>query len=60
VGQPRDGLDNDGNARLTYVILEENKVVFRCLPFEWKVTARKIFAEPELDNFLGTRLGEGR
>lgn len=57
VGQPRDG-DN----RAAYVILDcPNKVVkFRRVPYDFEKTRQKIYAIPELDNFLGDRLAEGR
>jgi len=55
VGQPRDS-DN----RSCYVIIDENKVVFRRVEYDFNVTAQKIYNEPSLDNFLGDRLKEGR
>jgi len=55
VGQPRDG-DN----RACYVIQEGDKVTFRRVEYPFATTIEKIFNTPELDNFLGSRLREGR
>ena len=55
VGQPRDG-----NPKSCYVILEDNIATFRRVEYQARETAEKIFAIPELDNFLGERLLEGR
>jgi predicted phosphodiesterase len=55
VGQPRDG-DN----RACYVIVEEHTLHFRRVAYDIDRTARQIYAIPELDNFLGDRLYEGR
>jgi predicted phosphodiesterase len=55
VGQPRD---ND--PRSSYVVLEEGVVHFRRVPYALEKTIEKIYAIPELDNFLGDRLREGR
>ncbi|MEO8494140.1 MAG: metallophosphoesterase family protein [Planctomycetota bacterium] len=56
VGQPRDG-----NPNASYVILEDDeKVHFRRVPYDREKTAQKIYDTPDLDNFLGDRLGEGR
>ena len=55
VGQPRD---ND--PRSCYVIVDGNDVLFRRVEYDWTVTRDKIYAIPELDDFLGDRLGEGR
>ena len=55
VGQPRDG-DN----RACYVIQEGDKVSFRRVAYPFATTIEKIFNTPELDNFLGNRLREGR
>jgi predicted phosphodiesterase len=55
VGQPRDG-----NAKACYVVLEDNTINFRRVEYDWKKTRDKIYAIPDLDNFLGDRLGEGR
>ncbi|MFQ5927853.1 MAG: metallophosphoesterase family protein [Terriglobia bacterium] len=55
VGQPRDG-----DARCCYVVLNGNKVVYRRVEYEFERTIRKIYEIPDLDNFLGDRLREGR
>lgn len=55
VGQPRDG-----DSRSCYVILEDRTVRFRRVEYPFEETARKIYAIPELDNFLGDRLRDGR
>lgn len=54
VGQPRN---NDN--RSSYVIVDENKVTFRRVPYDFEKTAQKIYDIPELDNFLGDRLRNG-
>jgi predicted phosphodiesterase len=55
VGQPRDG-----DPRACYVILEDNVVRFRRVEYPIEETVEKIHAVPELDNFLGDRLRDGR
>lgn len=55
VGQPRD---ND--PRSCYVILTDESVEFRRVAYPFDKTAEKIYAIPELDNFLGDRLKDGR
>jgi predicted phosphodiesterase len=55
VGQPRDG-----NPRACYVVLEDNVVNFRRVTYPFEKTIQKIYDTPELDNFLGDRLREGR
>jgi diadenosine tetraphosphatase ApaH/serine/threonine PP2A family protein phosphatase len=55
VGQPRDG-----DWRSCYLILEDMSVEFRRVEYDINKTVEKIFAIPELDNFLGERLREGR
>ena len=55
VGQPRDG-----DSRACYAILEDDVVRFRRVPYNLDETIRKIYETPELDNFLGDRLREGR
>jgi predicted phosphodiesterase len=55
VGQPRD---ND--PRSCYVILTDEQVEFRRIAYPFEKTAEKIYAIPELDNFLGDRLRDGR
>lgn len=54
VGQPRDG-----DSRSCYVILEDDRVTFRRIEYPLEKTIEKIYAVPELDNFLGDRLRKG-
>lgn len=55
VGQPRDG-----NPKSCYVILDNRTLHYRRVAYNIEATARKIYAIPELENFLGERLFEGR
>ncbi|HOK65628.1 MAG TPA: metallophosphoesterase family protein [Anaerohalosphaeraceae bacterium] len=55
VGQPRDR-DN----RAAYVYIKDNEVHFVRLEYDYKTAAEKIYAVPELDNFEGDRLADGR
>jgi diadenosine tetraphosphatase ApaH/serine/threonine PP2A family protein phosphatase len=55
VGQPRN---ND--PRSSYVTLEGSLVQFHRVSYDLATTVEKIYAIPELDNFLGDRLREGR
>jgi predicted phosphodiesterase len=55
VGQPRDG-----DRRACYVILEDGVVKFRRVDYPFEKTIKKIYDTPDLDNFLGDRLREGR
>ncbi len=55
VGQPRDG-----DPRSCYVIFDEERVEFRRVEYDIERTISAIEAEPELDDFLGYRLREGR
>ncbi len=55
VGQPRDG-----NPRACYVVLEDNVVRFRRVEYAIEKTIAKIYDIPDLDNFLGDRLRDGR
>ena len=55
VGQPRDG-----NWRACYVVLDSDTIKFRRVEYDWHKTRDKIHAVPDLDKFLGDRLGEGR
>ncbi len=55
VGQPRDG-----NPKACYVVLEENVVRFRRVEYPFEKTIAKIYDIPDLDNFLGDRLRDGR
>jgi diadenosine tetraphosphatase ApaH/serine/threonine PP2A family protein phosphatase len=55
VGQPRDG-----DPRSCYVVLEDDLVRFRRVEYPLETTVKKIYDVPELDNFLGDRLRDGR
>jgi predicted phosphodiesterase len=55
VGQPRDG-----NPRACYVVLEDDLVRFRRVEYPFEKTISKIYDIPDLDNFLGDRLRDGR
>ncbi len=55
VGQPRDG-----DRRACYVIVEDDVVRFRRVEYPLEQTVAKIYAIPELDNYLGDRLLSGR
>jgi predicted phosphodiesterase len=55
VGQPRDG-----DPRSCYVIFDDACVEFRRVEYDIEKTVQAIDAEPELDDFLGYRLREGR
>jgi diadenosine tetraphosphatase ApaH/serine/threonine PP2A family protein phosphatase len=55
VGQPRDG-----DWRACYVLLDEETIYYRRVEYDVNTTIEKIYAVPELENFLGDRLREGR
>jgi len=55
VGQPRD-LD----PRACYVTLDGREVRWNRVPYDNRTTMEKIFAIPDLDDFLAQRLAEGR
>jgi diadenosine tetraphosphatase ApaH/serine/threonine PP2A family protein phosphatase len=55
VGQPRDG-----DSRACYVVIDDDVIRFRRVQYPLEETIRKIYAVPELDNFLGDRLRDGR
>lgn len=55
VGQPRDG-----DPRACYTIIEDDLVRFRRVEYPFDKTIEKIYQIPELDNFLGDRLRDGR
>ena len=55
VGQPRDG-----NSKACYVVLEDNLLRFRRIEYPFEQTIAKIYDIPDLDNFLGDRLRDGR
>jgi len=55
VGQPRDS-----DPRACYIVLEDDLLTYRRLEYPLEITREKIYGIPELDNFLGDRLAEGR
>jgi predicted phosphodiesterase len=55
VGQPRD---NDWRA--CYVLFDGETVYYRRVEYDVPTTIQKIYDVPQLDNFLGDRLREGR
>lgn len=55
VGQPRDG-----DPRSCYLIYDEQCVEYRRVSYDIERTISAINAEPDLDEFLGYRLREGR
>ena len=56
VGQPRDG-----DWRACYVLLaDDNLLRYRRIEYDIDTTVKKIYDIPELDNFLGDRLKDGR
>ena len=55
VGQPRDG-----DPRPCYVIQEPHQLTFRRVEYDPNVTANKIYNIPDLDDFLGDRIKQGR
>lgn len=55
VGQPRDG-----DWRACYILLDEEAIRYRRVEYDVESTVKKIYAVPELENFLGDRLREGR
>jgi diadenosine tetraphosphatase ApaH/serine/threonine PP2A family protein phosphatase len=55
VGQPRDG-----DPRLSFVTFDGHIVRFVRLEYDFKSTADKIYANPDLPNFLADRLLVGR
>lgn len=55
VGQPRDG-----DWRSCYVLLDDDTITYRRVEYDIETTIQKIYDTPELDNFLGDRLRDGR
>ena len=55
VGQPRDG-----DPRSCYVVYDEDVVEFRRVEYDIERTVRGINEQPDLDEYLGLRLREGR
>ncbi len=54
------GQQRDGDWRACYVTVEGWDVTFHRVEYDVDATVAKIYALPELDNFLGDRLREGR
>lgn len=55
VGQPRDG-----DWRACYIMLTDDTIKYRRVEYDVEATIKKIYAIPDLENFLGDRLREGR
>jgi diadenosine tetraphosphatase ApaH/serine/threonine PP2A family protein phosphatase len=55
VGQPRDG-----DWRACYILLDGETVRYRRVEYDIEATIRKIHEIPDLDDFLGDRLRDGR
>ncbi len=55
VGQPRDR-----DPRASYVVVDDRTVEFVRVAYDADKAASKIFNNPELDDFLGSRLLDGR
>jgi len=55
VGQPRDR-DN----RASYVLIEPETIRFVRVPYDIDAVCEKVYTVPELDDYLGTRLKDGR
>ena len=55
VGQPRDG-----DWRACYVLLDGDTIRYRRVEYDIDTTIKKIYAIPDLENFLGDRLRDGR
>lgn len=55
VGQPRDG-----DWRACYILLDDDVIRYRRVEYDIDTTVKKIYAVPDLENFLGDRLRDGR
>jgi predicted phosphodiesterase len=55
VGQPRDG-----DWRACYILLDTDTIHYRRVEYDIDSTVKKIYAVPDLENFLGDRLRDGR
>jgi predicted phosphodiesterase len=55
VGQPRDG-----DWRACYIMLDGETIRYRRVEYDIETTIKKIYAIPDLENFLGDRLRDGR
>jgi len=54
------GQSRDKDSRASYVYVDENRVHFVRLEYDFETTMNKIFAIEQLDNFHAERLREGR
>jgi diadenosine tetraphosphatase ApaH/serine/threonine PP2A family protein phosphatase len=54
------GMPRDGDWRACYVLLDGDEIRFRRVEYDVKTTIRKIYAIPDLENYLGDRLRDGR
>jgi predicted phosphodiesterase len=55
VGQPRDG-----DWRACYVLLDGDTIRYRRVEYDIDATVKRIYDIPDLENFLGDRLRDGR
>ncbi len=55
VAQPRDG-----DWRACYIFLDGDTIRYRRVEYDIETTIKKIYAIPDLENFLGDRLRDGR
>ena len=55
VGQPRDR-----DPRASFVVVHETHIEFVRIDYDIDTTVKKVADNPSLDNFLGTRLIDGR
>lgn len=55
VGQPRNG-----DPRSSYVLLDGQNITFKRVQYDFETTAKKIYDEPDLDDYLGDRLRGGK
>ena len=55
VGQPRDG-----DPRSCYIVQEDSKLTFHRVEYNVEATSSRIYQIPDLDNFLGDRIKDGR
>ena len=55
VGQPRDG-----DWRACYVMFDDTTIRYCRVEYDIESTIKKIYAVPDLDNFLGDRLRDGK
>jgi diadenosine tetraphosphatase ApaH/serine/threonine PP2A family protein phosphatase len=55
VGQPRDR-----DPRSSFVVVNDTSIEFIRLEYDVETTVKKVEAIPDLDNFLGARLLDGR